>query len=69
LGGQRRPPLQKIIQGIKSVVSRKSYVYGYKTIWQRNYYEHVIRNEKELLKIMEYIEFNPLRWNKDEYYN
>lgn len=31
-----------------------------KTIWQRNYYEHIIRNEKALLKIREYIRNNPL---------
>ena len=31
-----------------------------KGIWQPNYYEHVIRNEKALSKIREYIENNPL---------
>lgn len=30
-----------------------------KHFWQRNYYEHVIRNEKALLKIREYIQNNP----------
>jgi REP element-mobilizing transposase RayT len=34
--------------------------------WQRNYYEHVIRNEDELDKIREYIRNNPLRWNCDK---
>ena len=33
-----------------------------KRIWQRNYYEHIIRNEKEYLKIYEYIDNNPLKW-------
>ncbi len=37
-------------------------------IWQRNYYEHIIRNEKEYLEILEYIYNNPLRWNKDKYF-
>ncbi len=36
-------------------------------VWQRNYYEHVIRNEDELLKIREYIRTNPLRWAADRY--
>ena len=36
-----------------------------KSIWQRNYYEHVIRSEKELNRIREYIENNPLRWQID----
>jgi len=36
------------------------------TVWQRNYYEHVIRNEKDLKAIREYIEQNPLKWSLDE---
>lgn len=35
------------------------------TIWQRNYYEHIIRNEKELMSIREYISNNPLQWDLD----
>jgi REP element-mobilizing transposase RayT len=35
-------------------------------IWQRNYYEHIIRNEKELNKIREYIINNTLKWEFDE---
>ncbi len=34
-------------------------------IWQRNYYEHIVRNEKALEKIREYIINNPLRWELD----
>lgn len=37
-------------------------------LWQRNYYEHIIRNEKELTKIREYIINNPLNWETDENY-
>lgn len=33
--------------------------------WQRNYYEHIIRDEKELNKIRNYIINNPLRWFDD----
>ena len=33
--------------------------------WQRNYYEHIIRNENELAKIREYIQNNPLKWSLD----
>jgi len=35
-------------------------------IWQRNYYDHIIRNEKELNKIREYIINNQLEWELDE---
>ncbi len=36
--------------------------------WQRNYYEHVIRDEDDLNRIREYIQNNPFRWLEDEYY-
>lgn len=34
-------------------------------IWQRNYYEHVIRSENELNRIRKYIAENPLKWEMD----
>ena len=33
--------------------------------WQRNYYDHIIRNEDEMNKIREYIKNNPLKWSLD----
>jgi len=35
-------------------------------VWQRNYYEHVIRNEEELSNIRQYICDNPWKWDTDE---
>jgi len=37
-------------------------------LWQRNYYEHIIRNETELNKTREYIHNNSLNWESDDYY-
>ena len=34
-------------------------------VWQRGYYEHVIRNETSLNRIRDYIATNPLRWHLD----
>lgn len=34
-------------------------------IWQRNYYEHVIRNEKDLKNKTDYIKANPILWDED----
>ena len=34
-------------------------------LWQRNYYDHIIRNEESLNRVREYIETNPLRWELD----
>jgi len=36
-------------------------------VWQRNYYEHVIRDEKSLQKIREYIMNNSQRWEEDKH--
>ena len=36
-----------------------------KNVWQRNYYEHVIRNDEELNEIREYIITNPRKWDMD----
>ena len=36
-------------------------------VWQRNYYEHVIRADDDLDRIRQYILDNPLRWEMDEY--
>jgi len=38
------------------------------TVWQRNYYEHIIRNEQSYYKISEYIINNPSHWLTDKYY-
>jgi REP element-mobilizing transposase RayT len=35
-------------------------------LWQRNYYEHIIRNEQDLQDIREYIAGNPIKWEEDE---
>jgi len=37
-------------------------------VWQRNYYEHIIRNADSYLKIAEYIVNNPRTWEKDKYF-
>ena len=36
-----------------------------KKLWQRNFYEHIIRNDKELPQIRKYIIDNPMKWQLD----
>jgi putative transposase len=40
----------------------------FKRLWQRNYYEHIVRDEIDLNRIREYIANNPVKWETDEYY-
>jgi REP element-mobilizing transposase RayT len=35
-------------------------------VWQRNYYDHIIRNEESLNKIRQYVLNNPLSWEVDQ---
>ena len=38
------------------------------SIWQKSFYEHIVRNEKEYFKIKEYIKNNVINWKKDKYF-
>ena len=39
-----------------------------RSLWQRSYYDHIIRNEKSYVEISRYIENNPAKWGEDQYY-
>ncbi|OGO21636.1 MAG: hypothetical protein A2Z28_08100 [Chloroflexi bacterium RBG_16_51_9] len=59
-------PLSEIIRAFKSFSARQmNRLRGIRGIpvWQRNYYEHIIRNQAELGQIREYIADNPLNWS------
>jgi putative transposase len=64
----KRYPLSEIIRGFKTFSScsiNKIRKMPGTSVWQRNYYEHVIRRDESLAQIREYIETNPLRWTLD----
>lgn len=56
--------ISKIMQQYKGYVSKKI---GY-SIWQKLFYEHIIRNEKEYYRVKKYIQSNIINWEKDKYY-
>jgi len=67
-GEQRGVGLSAIINQYKSAVTRCAIKESGNTgcvLWQRGYYEHVVRDEKDLYRIREYIVTNPLRWMLD----
>ena len=58
--------LSAIIRSFKSAVSNWCHKNGFEFFqWQPRYYERIIRNEKELNFVREYIANNPLQWNLD----
>ena len=69
INGTKPQSLAAITQNYKSVstrqINRMNKAKG-NVIWQRNYYEHIIRNEEALNNICEYIVNNPINWVKDQ---
>jgi putative transposase len=77
VGAHGRAPLQlhrparslgSFVAGFKSAVTRRiNEMRGTPglPVWQRNYHEHVIRNEEDLDRIRQYIVENPARWDED----
>jgi putative transposase len=63
------PTLGDVIRTFKSIsaiqVNRVLIRTG-QPLWQRNYYEHIIRNETNLKRIREYISSNPQNWMSDQ---
>jgi putative transposase len=58
-----------VVRGFKSAVTGRVNKFNRtlgKKLWQRNYWERVIRNEVELQHIREYIQNNPIAWESDE---
>jgi REP element-mobilizing transposase RayT len=69
-------PLHRVVQWFKTM-STNEYIRGVKNLgwqpfngklWQRNYYEHIIRNEQSYKNISAYIINNPAKWNDDKFY-
>lgn len=61
-------PLSEIVRAFKSFSARRinavRQTHGV-PVWQRDDYEHIIRNEQERQQICEYIQANPAHWPQD----
>ena len=55
----------KIIRYFKAKTTKLIHDKNHAFSWQRNYYDHIIRNEQSLNQIREYIQNNPLKWDMD----
>lgn len=73
LGEHAGSPLHRVLQWFKTM-STNEYIRGVKNnnwipfdgkLWQRNYWEHIIRNDQSYQKISDYIINNPSKWNDD----
>jgi len=59
-----------IIRGYKSAVTKQinSTRLNIEPVWQRGYYDHIIRNKESYIRISNYINSNPVNWLTDENY-
>jgi REP element-mobilizing transposase RayT len=58
-----------IVRGYKSSVTKQLGLMGLTDkLWQRNYYEHIIRNEQSHQRISNYISHNPEKWKDDVFF-
>ncbi len=58
-----------IIRSFKSAVTKRINEYRNipgNPVWQRNYYDHIIRDDNEMNRIRQYIIVNPMNWKTDE---
>ena len=58
------PTISRVIRLMKGTVSRGA---GF-SVWQKGFYDHVIRNRKDYQEIWNYIEGNPGKWSEDTLY-
>ena len=58
------PTISTVINQIKSVASKKV---GF-PVWQKGFYDHVIRNDNDYRDIWNYMEGNPGKWTEDKLY-
>ena len=65
---KKRHGLPEIVRALKSfsarLINQRRDTQGV-PVWQRNYYEHIVRNELELNTIRQYVNDNPLKWGMD----
>ncbi len=61
---QLAPTVSRIIQQFKGAITKRIGI----PIWQKGFYDHIIRNEPYYLRIWQYIDTNPAKWEEDRYY-
>ena len=67
--GVKRAPLSEVVRGFKTLAAcRVNGLRGMRgtPVWQRNYYERIIRDDRELQNVRRYIAENPASWDDDD---
>ena len=59
------PTISTVVRLMKGAVSKQA---GF-SVWQKGFYDHVVRSQRDYLDIWNYIEGNPSKWEGDKLYN
>ena len=59
--------VSRIIGSYKSAVSKHAHRLGYEFEWQERFYDHIIRNKNDYIRISNYIENNLANWDNDKF--
>ena len=59
------PTVSTVVNQLKGAVTKRV---GH-SVWQKGFYDHIIRGEKDYLDVQRYIEGNPCKWEEDEMYH
>ncbi len=66
-GASPSPTVGDVIGALKSLCAHQARpCSGDRPLWQRSYYDHVVRGERDYGEIWAYMEYNPLRWAEDD---
>lgn len=74
-GAKAAPSVPRIIHWVKTWTTNEYFRFrkvnhpgiGYLKLWHRSYYDHIIRNQDDYIRISDYIENNPANWEKDRF--
>lgn len=58
------PTVSQLVKAFKGLSTKRA---G-ESLWQRSFYDHIIRDEADRLRIATYIQNNPAKWTEDRYY-
>ena len=63
--GTAHPTVSRFIGLMKRYINKEIE----NNIWQKSFYDHIIRNEEDYQRICQYIDENPIKWEEDELYS
>ena len=58
----------ELLGKVVGAITNRPHANAHISLWQKSFHDHIIRNEEEYLRICQYIDENPTKWEEDCYY-